>query len=215
MSTHTRSRLRRTDHPTLSRDERAQLVGLCPPPPSPPELSFSAWPSIGPMTSRHSRTAFGLPGRLMTSVLPRVPATARESQASGCRRAVSSASPRRCRRLAVDHRAGRLGRDVARREAGAAGGQDEVRLLGERDDRGSDLVVLVGHEPLGHDLDADAVEDLRHRRRRRVDARARRTAVADRQDRRGRMNPSSIRAWTLPCDSSQACASTRAPAPCR
>jgi len=47
---------------------------------SAPELSFSAWGSIGSSTPRHSRTAFGLPGRLTISVRPRVPATARESQ---------------------------------------------------------------------------------------------------------------------------------------
>ena len=50
------------------------------------------------------------------------------------------------RRLTLQHRARRLGRDVARREAGAARRQNEVGARGELLDRDGDRVGLVGND---------------------------------------------------------------------
>lgn len=44
-----------------------------------PRRVSTAWSMTGKKTSRHSLTALGLPGRFMINVLPRIPATARES----------------------------------------------------------------------------------------------------------------------------------------
>ena len=151
--------------PHERRDQRPEHRGIAAgPPPAAvaPELSFSACGSIGVSTPRHWRTAFGLPGRLITSVRPRVPGDgarepcqALELDRLGAHRLGDAG------RLAVDHRARRLGRHVARREAGATRRQHEVRALAELDDRRGDLVVLVGNEPRRDDVDADPARAAR------------------------------------------------------
>ena len=90
----------------------------------------AARPRVGapaPIASPTWRMLLGLPGKLTIRVRLRIPATARESiQFCVCgarRRAHRLGDPGR---LALDHRAGRLGGDVVGREAGAAGRQDEV-----------------------------------------------------------------------------------------
>ena len=83
-------------------------------------------------------------------------------------------------RLAVDHRAGRFWCDVARGNAGAAGGEHDRSGLGQLRDRGGDLLGLVRHDsPL--DLVAVAREQLGKDVAARILARAGNDAVRDGQ----------------------------------
>ena len=58
---------------------RARLAGYS------PAICRTAWGTIPMMAARVSRAACGLPGRLMTNVRSRTPATARDNAAWGCR----------------------------------------------------------------------------------------------------------------------------------
>ena len=152
--------------------------------------SPSACASAGRSTANPSRQPPGEPGRLTTSVRPCTPATPRESSACGV--FVERVGADRLRdpgRLAVDHRARRLGRDVPRRHAGAAGGEHERRGPGELDDRLGDLPRLVGNDP-ALDLVAVGGEQLREQVAARVLPRAGDDAVGDRQH--GRLHASSF-----------------------
>ena len=83
-----------------------------------------------PIASPASPMLFGLPGKLMISVRPRMPATARESiQFCVCSRDAARSASAMPGSLTLDHCAGCLGRDVVGRESGAARGQDESHSL--------------------------------------------------------------------------------------
>ena len=92
-------------------------------------------------------------------------------------------------RLPVEHRPGRLGRDVARREPCAACCQHNGASVGEVGDRLGDLVALVGDDPA---LDREPVrlEQLGERVAAQVLARAVVHAVRDRQH--GRVHTASF-----------------------
>ena len=73
--------------------------------------------------------------------------TAREQPVRRLRDRVRPQRLRDPRRLAVEHVARRLGRDVARREPRAAGREDERAPSRELADRRGDLIALVGNDP--------------------------------------------------------------------
>ena len=107
------------------------------------------------MTSRHSATPLGLPGRVTISVRPRIPATDRLIMAIGVfsrvRARMVSARPGT---LPVDNGEAGLGSHVGGRHAGAAGGHDEVQAVAVAPvgEPSCDHVAVVGH-----DLVADAL----------------------------------------------------------
>ena len=105
-------------------------------------------------TSKPSRAPLAEPGRLQISAAPRAPATPRESipkprPSPSLARRIASAMPGR---LALDHRARALGREVAGPEAGAAGRDDEPgEAVGEVAERGGHGLDAVGaHAALDH-----------------------------------------------------------------
>src|SRR5438270_2937916 len=81
------------------------------------------------------------------------------------------------RHLVVELQGGGLGRHVARTEAGAAGGDDEVgaRLPNQR----ADLVRLIRDQMAAGDLDPRLLQEPRHGRSAKVLSLPRRAAVAD------------------------------------
>ena len=83
------------------------------------------------------------------SVLSRTPASPRDSAARGKLSTDQHANPLGdARRFALDHGARRLGRDVARAEAGAAGGEHEIRrvAVAPREELRRDRRHVVRHE---------------------------------------------------------------------
>ena len=91
-----------------------------------PASVSSAWSSTGTIASSDSSAAFGLPGRLTISVPPRTPDDGPAQV--GHRRLGATVGAHRlgeARDLVVDDGERRLGRHVARRQAGAAGRDDE------------------------------------------------------------------------------------------
>ena len=105
--------------------------------------------TAGMTASRHSRIAAGLPGRLTMSELPRMPAVCRDRIAVGTDLSDTAriSSPKPGKQL-VAHGLGRLGRHVAPRRAGAAGGDDEATALvvAHRLQRRFDLLLLVRND---------------------------------------------------------------------
>ena len=89
---------------------------------------------------------------------------------------------------AVENLQRRLRRNVARRDAGAAGGQNQIRIAGVRPLRNGigDEGLLVGNHRRGGDFDAALGEPVRQRRPALVDALATRAFVADGEDCRSR-----------------------------
>ena len=135
--------------------QAAQLNGRAPRPPS--RLSVAtACRSVGAMTGNSSPIALGLPGKLMISVWPAIPDTPRVSMPVGVY--LQRLGPHRlgkARRVALDHRAGRLGGDVIGRQAGAAGGQDQRRTgVDMAPQRRLDRGAVIGDGLLGHNLGA-------------------------------------------------------------
>ena len=91
------------------------------------------------MASSDSSAPFGLPGRLTMRVRPRTPTTPRDRSASGRDRAARGAHRLgEARDLVVDDGRRRLRRHVARRQAGPAGRDDQVVVVGALDERGLD-----------------------------------------------------------------------------
>ena len=89
--------------------------------------------SVGASTPKTSSIAFGEPGKFTISVWPRDPGDAPGEDPH--RRVLGGLPAQRlgeARRLAVDHRARRLGRDVVRRQAGPARGEHEVAARSRR-----------------------------------------------------------------------------------
>ncbi len=110
--------------------------GRCPvgcEPVAPPSSSI-ACPTTGSTASRLSRTPFGLPGRFRNKVVPRGAGDRPREGRHGRRVEPDPAHELgQTRRLALEDRARRLGRDVARSEPGAAGGDDESERPAVRD----------------------------------------------------------------------------------
>ena len=119
-----------------------------------PASVSSAWSSSGTRASSDSSAPFGLPGRLTISARPRTPTTPRDRSANGCLRppcrAHGLAHPGH---LVVDDGLRRLWRDIARREAGAAGGYHERVTDGGCGQRPRDPSLLIGDD---HPLDPEA-----------------------------------------------------------
>ncbi len=98
-----------------------------------PASVSSAWSSTGSTAANDSMAPFGLPGTLTTSVRPMTPTRPRDRSASGV-----IARPRRphglgeAGDLVVDDPRGRLRCHVARRQAGPAGGDDQVVAAARR-----------------------------------------------------------------------------------
>ena len=95
-----------------------------------PQIRLTACCRTGLMTSKHSRTPFGEPGRLIIKVLLRIPQTPRESIANGVffivSKRIASANPL-C--FFFDHGARRFGRVVARRKTRAARRDDQIYVF--------------------------------------------------------------------------------------
>ena len=112
--------------------------------------------SVGATTGKSWSIAFGLPGKLMMSVRPAIPATPRVRMPRGV-----CVAPRRAHRLgesgrlALDHGAGGLGRDVVGGQTGPAGREDERQP--RRHVRAQPLFDrrrVVGHDLRGHHVGA-------------------------------------------------------------
>ena len=137
--------------------------------------------TAGRIASRHSSAPLLEPGRLHTSASPTAPHTPRPSMpkvrpSASLARRIASARPG----LAVDHHAGAFGREVARTEPGATGGDHEaLEAGGEIPQRERDFVDAVGRDLVVDDRESRVDQPLDHLGARAVDARATAHAVGD------------------------------------
>ena len=146
--------------------------------------SLTACSSTGSSTAQPSSQARGLPGRVITIVRARMPETPRESAA--VRRVpqrVGAQGLVDARAQPLERRTRGLGRDVARREARAAGREHDVGrvLVAQAREARGDLVALVGQHAPPHDLVPAGDGALGQHRARAVLARAVVHAVGDRE----------------------------------
>ena len=132
---------------------------------------------------RALRHRSGLPGRLRIRELPEATQTPRPSAAKGVWRApswrISSARPGTSRR--GDGQRG-FGRNVARSQAGAAGGDNEAGARSSGAQRGDKLIELVGKGDGFDDFGARGGQDADQGRAGEVRLGAGEAAVADGQD---------------------------------
>ena len=111
-----------------------------------PRTIATACSTIGSSAASPSRTPLVEPGRLTMSVLLRMPASPRASAALGLRLNRQDADPLGDpRRLAVEHRPGRLGGDVGGTQPGPARREDQIGLVavGPGGQGGDDLGGVV------------------------------------------------------------------------
>ena len=116
------------------------------------------------------------------------------------RKLSNSIARRKCRHGAVNDRVGGFGRDVARRQAGAAGGEDQIEafVVGPGDQGGRNLFpVIRDNLVLGHLGTGDTVEhEVMHRRAADVGSIAAGAAITTGQDADGNAGP--LLAVTVP-----------------
>ena len=110
---------------------------------------------MAPRQSRHLDGALGLPGRQITSAVSITAAKLRDRMALGGSSSTRSALLLRSWQFAHRHLAHRLGRDIARRDAEAAGGQDQLTaLIDLRAQRALNVANLIRHDILGQHFPA-------------------------------------------------------------